>query len=310
MSFPLTTCLAYSTPPAQVDRALFWGVSIAVVLRLAFFGVGTEILNLGFVARCFFGLALIYSGIKTLRDSDGEEEDDPRENPLVRCIARLLPVHDSYDSEAAFFIRVPDLQHKGPQPVALGIAVTETLDTTYGADGGGSPQGGGSGTMHVVRGSLKVTPLFLVVVTLGVIDVIFAVDSVTAKISSASGLDARVSFFLNLTSSALAMFVLRSLYTFVGVLSRTFRLLNCGVGAVLVLIGAKLMLSGLVEIDMLTSCAVILCVLAASILASVLLPVRGAEAMRVGCESGTEEAGCAGAAPVPAAACSGEPADD
>jgi predicted tellurium resistance membrane protein TerC len=37
----------------------------------------------------------------------------------------------------------------------------------------------------------KVTPLFLVVLTLAFIDVIFAVDSVTAKVSSVHGFDPR-----------------------------------------------------------------------------------------------------------------------
>ena len=61
-------------------------------------------------------------------------------------------------------------------------------------------------------GAWKVTPLFLVVLILALIDVVFAVDSVTAKVSSVRGFDPQQSFFLNLSSSAFAMFVLRSLY--------------------------------------------------------------------------------------------------
>ena len=64
----------------------------------------------------------------------------------------------------------------------------------------------------VPNSSWKVTPLFLVVVTLSLVDVIFAVDSVTAKVSSVRGFQPQQSYFLNLSSSAFAMFVLRSLY--------------------------------------------------------------------------------------------------
>ena len=58
---------AYSTPESQVDRALFWGITAAVILRLAFFGIGTEILQLGIAARLFFGLLLVLSGWKASR---------------------------------------------------------------------------------------------------------------------------------------------------------------------------------------------------------------------------------------------------
>merc|ERR1712225_146321 len=95
----------YSTPAAQVDRALFWGISAAVVLRLAFFGVGTELLAMGAIPRIIFGGILVWSGAKTLKDSD-DDEDDPRNNPVVKCITSLLPVHDGYGADPVFFIRV------------------------------------------------------------------------------------------------------------------------------------------------------------------------------------------------------------
>ena len=145
---------AYSTPESQVDRALFWGIATAVILRLAFFGIGTEILQLGLGARIFFGLLLILSGWKAARRhlglhrfmsghfpaafcrhascvivfpskafSDSEEEEDPSKNPLVRCIARLLPLHDQYSEQPAFFVRIPKkhvAESTAPAPHVIG----------------------------------------------------------------------------------------------------------------------------------------------------------------------------------------------
>ena len=140
---------AYATPEPQVDRALFWGIAAAVVLRLAFFAVGTEILQLGILARIFFGLLLVYSGWKAAWQqrhghvvgglpsqgvgcskafSDSDEEEDPSKNLLVRCVARLLPLHDKYSDEPAFFVRVPrrtstDLaDHTAPAPSVVGAS--------------------------------------------------------------------------------------------------------------------------------------------------------------------------------------------
>jgi len=276
---------SYATPASQVERALFWGVSAAIFLRLAFFGVGTELLGMGLLARCAFGLALLYSGVKTLRSSEDEENDDPTQNPVVGCVARLLPLHASYADDAAFFVRAPRASAGGrPESAVIGNAgYSMTEPKTPAAESAASSPSrfleesevGSAPPLDAGDRSLKVTPLFLVVVSLGIIDVVFAVDSVTAKISSITGWSDSLSFFLNLSSSAFAMFVLRSLFAVVSLLSRMFRFLNYGVGIVLVLIGVKLMLSGYVEVGMSTSCGAILAILFASILASVVFPGSG-----------------------------------
>lgn len=289
---------AYSVPSGQVERALFWGVSTAVVLRLAFFGLGTQILSLGLWARLVFGFLLVYSGFKTLR-SDGDEEDDPRQNPLVRCISTLLPIHPSYGDEPTFFIRVAKSQSdsvSGPPSTAIGkgshchghdeeslsddneVAVSHPLSASRSSNANegrcsSDPSASSSSAPRPEAPKrLKVTPLFLVVITLGVIDVVFAVDSVTAKISSVSAFSPEVNFFLNLTSSAFAMFVLRSLYVVIDMLGHMFRFLGYGVGLVLMFIGVKLMLSGYVELSMGLSFGLILSTLIGSMILSAVLP--------------------------------------
>jgi len=252
---------AYSTPPLQVDRALFYGIGAAVILRLVFFDVGTEVMTLGVWADVFFGSALVYSGVKTLRNSD-DEESDPRENILVQSLAKLLPVHDRYSSEPQFFVRIPKTARiptwTCPEAGAVG-RVDKTVVVEQDSDSGRP-------------GDWKVTPLMLVVITLGIVDVIFAVDSVTAKLSSITDFSPRLNFFLNLTSSAMAMFVLRGLYTLVDALVKMFRFLNYGVGVVLILIGLKVSASQWFQVGQFMSCATILLVLLFSIIVSAISP--------------------------------------
>merc|ERR1712151_1369379 len=90
----------------------------------------------------------------------------------------------------------------------------------------------------------KATLLFIVVITLGVVDLIFAVDSVAAKVAMVSQFDDRIDLALNFTSSAFTMLTLRSLYFLIASLVHIFRFLKYGVGLILILIGLRLMLSG------------------------------------------------------------------
>eukprot|EP00930_Biecheleria_cincta_P001976 TRINITY_DN103050_c0_g1_i1.p1 TRINITY_DN103050_c0_g1~~TRINITY_DN103050_c0_g1_i1.p1 ORF type:complete len:414 (+),score=75.51 TRINITY_DN103050_c0_g1_i1:29-1243(+) len=281
----------YSTPESQLDRALFWGISAAILLRLAFFEVGTVLLDAGFFARLAFGVVLVYSGYKTLKDED-DEEDDPSQNCIVRSLARILPLHDQYSEEPVFLVSVLQEEDGTPKPSVIGSPSALELQGLSENEEGASPT---ASTPSGSRGTYvwKLTPLFMVVLTLGIIDVIFAVDSVTAKISSMAGFQPNVSFFLNLTSSAFAMFVLRSLYMVVDALSHMFRLLKYGVGAVLILIGLKLVLAGYLEIGNLTSGALIISLLLLSIVASVVLPAPAEEeqaADEAGAERGDEKA--------------------
>lgn len=276
---------AYATPEGlHIERALFWGISAAILLRLAFFGVGTSLLEMGFFAKLAFGLLLIYSGIKAFWDDD--DEADPSKNLLVRCVARHLPLHDKYSEEPRFFVRVVKLEgqeggavpgeaREAREPGAKIIGKTKDEVELHGMmDVADDPQ-------HPQAASLKVTPLFLVVLTLALIDVIFAVDSVTAKVSSVHGFDPSVSFFLNLSSSAFAMFVLRSLYLVVDMLTQSFRFLKYGVGIVLVFIGIKLIISSWYEVSMTLSSLLIVGFLLCSILASCLPCCKEAEEAEV-----------------------------
>lgn len=253
---------AYSTPQSQVYKALFLGISIAVVLRLLFYVVGSEFFRLAFIVQIFFGLVLVYSGFKTAWSD--EDDDDPRENRCVQWITRCVPLSDQYDSTGALFMRAPVESSRGPGAPASVIGIANGID-------GAADETVELGMPPTTRASskdteLRGTMLFLVVIVLGVIDVIFAVDSVTAKIAEYD------STFINFSSSAFAMLCLRSMYFVLTRLLKYFRLLKYGVALILCLIGVKLIISKWVVIDESYSLAAICGVFFISMVLSVVWP--------------------------------------
>mmetsp|Transcript_100373 Transcript_100373/g.255398 ORF Transcript_100373/g.255398 Transcript_100373/m.255398 type:complete len:383 (-) Transcript_100373:60-1208(-) len=248
----------YATPAGQVYKALFLGIIGAVVLRFAFYIVGAEFFRLAFVVQIFFGLVLVYSGYKTAVSD--EDDEDPRENRCVKLITRCLPLTEAYDDDGRLFARVrvsgapsePDVQVLGS------LEVGDDAPDRHNSDA--SPEGAD------MRMAWRGTLLLLVVIVLQVVDIIFAVDSVTAKIAEHD------STFVNFSSSAFAMLCLRSLYFVLTRLLKYFRFLKYGVAAILVLIGLKLVISRWYKLKETYSLAIICGVFLLSIVLSALCP--------------------------------------
>mmetsp|Transcript_10767 Transcript_10767/g.28614 ORF Transcript_10767/g.28614 Transcript_10767/m.28614 type:complete len:383 (-) Transcript_10767:140-1288(-) len=253
----------YATPPSQVYKALFLGIVGAVVLRLFFYVFGGDIFRAAFAAQVFFALVLIYSGYKTAFSDD--DDDDPRQNRCVLFVTRCLPLTDSYDDDGALFMRVAvrDDRKKttghSVEPSVFGRVDTE-LDAESPASSAGA--NGAAGVKTVWRGTL----LLLVVVVLQVVDVLFAVDSVTAKIAEHD------STFINFSSSAFAMLCLRSMYFVLTRLLRYFRFMKYGVAAILVLIGVKLIINPWFHMGEFYSLVIICSAFAVSVVVSVMFP--------------------------------------
>ena len=123
-----------------------------------------------------------------------------------------------------------------------------------------------------VDGRLMATPLMVVLVCVEVTDVIFAVDSIPAIF--AVTLDP----FIIYTSNVFAIMGLRSLYFVLGGMMGMFHYLKLGLGGVLSFIGVKMLLGHTAwKIETLPALGVVACILAASIVAS-LVHVRRARA--------------------------------
>lgn len=111
-------------------------------------------------------------------------------------------------------------------------------------------------------GKLKVTMLFVVIVCLELTDLIFAVDSVSAKVSQIP--DEYIAF----SSSVLAMFGLRAMFFIIHDLVQMFDMLKYGLCLILMFIGIELMLSSWMHLSPATVCFLIIAVFMISIFAS------------------------------------------
>ena len=112
------------------------------------------------------------------------------------------------------------------------------------------------------NGRWFITPLFLALVTVEMSDLVFAVDSIPAVFAITSDM------FIVFTSNIFAILGLRSLYFVLAGLLGRFRFLKVGLAAVLVFVGLKMLISGVVKIPILLSLGVIGCLLTGSVLAS------------------------------------------
>lgn len=121
-------------------------------------------------------------------------------------------------------------------------------------------------------GRLMATPLFIVLVSVEVTDVMFAIDSIPAIFS------VTLDPFIVFTSNVFAILGLRSLYFLLARAVNAFRFLKPGLGVVLAFAGVKLLLAHTAwKLDNAVALGVIAVTLGASIALSLLLPARGAK---------------------------------
>ena len=113
-------------------------------------------------------------------------------------------------------------------------------------------------------GRLFATPLFVVLLVVETTDVIFAVDSIPAVLAITDDP------FVVFTSNVFAMLGLRALYFALADLMRLFHYLHYGLSAMLVFVGAKMLLADVYKLPVLAALGVIAAILCVSIVASLL----------------------------------------
>jgi len=114
-----------------------------------------------------------------------------------------------------------------------------------------------------VEGRLKVTPIFLALAAVEVTDILFAIDSVPAVFAVSRDP------FVVYSSNIFAILGLRALYTALEHNLRDFPYLHYGLAGVLAFAGIKLVFEEWLHIPPLMSVALIISIIAASIIASV-----------------------------------------
>src|SRR5829696_5859568 len=125
----------------------------------------------------------------------------------------------------------------------------------------------------VEAGQRVATPLLLVLVLVEVTDLIFAVDSIPAIFGVTQDP------FIVFTSNIFAILGLRSLYFLLAAVVDRFYLLKYGLALILTFVGVKMLGEKYFEIDILVSLAIVLGVLAASVVASMIWPRKEAAAV-------------------------------
>jgi tellurite resistance protein TerC len=221
---------AFAVPAAYQHRVLFYGVFGALVLRGAFVAAGAELLRRFEWVVYVFGALLLWSGIRLLR---GKAEADPQSSRVFRLLRRRLPTTARYEG-ARLVVRssdVPDADRPAGRPPMWGVWYA--------------------------------TPMLAVLAVIEFTDIVFAVDSIPAIFGVTR------EPFLVFSATALALLGLRSMYFVLAGMRGRYASLDAGLAVILAFVGAKFLLTDVVEITVGASLAVIVGVLAVSIAVSV-----------------------------------------
>jgi TerC family integral membrane protein len=123
----------------------------------------------------------------------------------------------------------------------------------------------------VNAGTRYATPLLPVIVAIEATDIVFAVDSIPAIFAVTKDP------FIVYTSNVFAMLGLRALYFAVAGMMEKFHYLKIGLSPVLAGVGAKMLLAGVYKVPIVVSLSVIGTLLAGSVVASMLWPIKKLE---------------------------------
>lgn len=139
-----------------------------------------------------------------------------------------------------------------------------------------SPNYDGERFFTVIDGVKVATPLLLVVLLIGIVDVVFAVDSIPAIFAITTDP------FIVLTSNVFAILGLRAMYFLLAGMHERFHLLPYGLAIVLVVIGSKMLLIDVYKIPVLWSLSATVLILGTTMTLSLLIPPKGDGKLRGG----------------------------
>lgn len=228
--FMISVVFAYfKIPRIYQHRVLFWGILGVVVLRGIMITLGAALLHEFDWILLLFGFFLIYSGFKLLLAGD-EDEEGIENSRIVHFLEKHLRVTREINNHD-FWVR-----KKHPK---TGQSV------------------------------LYATPLFLALVTIELVDLVFAVDSIPAVFAITTD------SFIVFTSNIFAVIGLRALYFLLAAMVHQFRFLQPAVSVVLVFIGCKVFYAHFFgKVDSVFSLGITLGVLVTGVVMSVLMPAR------------------------------------
>lgn len=125
---------AFAVPAALQQRVLLYGIVGALVLRGIFIALGAAALAAFDWVFLVFGLILLATGVKLLKDAIGghdEQEKDVSTMRSVRLMRRFMPVTDEYDGPR---MTVKQTGRRALTPFALVVVAVFMTDVVFAID--------------------------------------------------------------------------------------------------------------------------------------------------------------------------------
>ena len=198
------------------SRVLLMGILMAIVFRVIFIALGSQLVARFEWVMYIFGVFLLYTGIKMFASGD-DEEFDPESSWTYRIMKKFMRI-TNVDAKGRFII------------------------------------------MH--NNKAYFTNLAVVVIMLGLIDIVFAVDSIPAVFSIIPDPSKKLLIY---SSNIFAVLGLRSLFFLLRGAASKFDYLQQGIAIVLLFIGAKMLVEKWIQLPVWVSLLVIVVCISGSI---------------------------------------------
>ncbi len=206
----------FKVKPENYSRVLLLGILMAIVFRIIFIALGSELVARFDWVMYIFAAFLLFTGIKMFT-SKSEAEFNPEKNWAYRFMKKYMRISHA-EPHGRFII------------------------------------------MH--NNKAYFTTLSMVVVMLGLIDIVFAVDSIPAVFSIIPDPDKKLLIY---SSNIFAVLGLRSLFFLLRGAASKFDYLQQGIAIVLLFIGLKMLITEWVHIPVWVSLLVIVTCISGSI---------------------------------------------
>jgi len=119
----------FKVPKKYQHRVLFWGIFMAMVMRMVMIFAGAELVESFHFVLYVFGAFLIYTGVKMF----GEDEAfEPEESAIVRVTTKFVRISKHYDGEN-FFVRDAEGKLSGTL-LLLVLIVINVADLVFAVD--------------------------------------------------------------------------------------------------------------------------------------------------------------------------------
>ena len=175
------------------SRVLLLGILMAIIFRIIFIALGSELVTRFSWIMYVFGIFLVFTAVKMFRSNE-DDEFDPGKNWAYKLLKKIMRTTDD-EPKGNFIIKK--------------------------------------------QGKTYFTSLAMVVVMLGLIDIVFAVDSIPAVFSVIPDPSKKMLIY---SSNIFAVLGLRSLFFLLRGAASKFDYLQEGIAAVLFFIGVKMLL--------------------------------------------------------------------